>query len=80
MESMWVLISTDQLISYIPLMSISFPSNMLLLFNILTFFNGEVYLFLLAYDYSVGLFFDFPGETFPYNDRFALLGKLVLTL
>ena len=75
-----MLICINQLISYIPLMSISFPSNMLLLFNILTFFNGEVYLFLLAYDYSVGLFFDFPGETFPYNDRFALLGKLVLTL
>ena len=74
MEPMWVLISINQLISYMPLMSISFPSNLLLLFNILTFFNGDIYLLLLAYDHSVGLFFDFPGEPFPYNERFGLLG------
>ena len=41
-------------------MSVSFPSNMLLLFNLLTFFNGDIYLLLLAYHYSVGLFFCFP--------------------
>lgn len=74
MESMWVLICINQLISYMPLMSITFPSNMLLLFNILTFFNGDIYVLLLAYEYSVGLFFNFPGESVPYNDRFALLG------
>ena len=61
MEAMWVLICLNQLISYFPLMSISFPSNMLLLFKILSFLNGDMYILVLAYDYSVGLFFDFPG-------------------
>ena len=60
MESMWVLICINQLISYFPLMSVSFPPNMLLLFKVLSFFNGEVYVLVLAYDYSFGLFFDFP--------------------
>ena len=60
MESMWALICVNQLISLMPLMSVSFPSNMLLLFNLLTFFNGDIYLLLLAYHYSVGLFFCFP--------------------
>ena len=75
MESMWVLICVNQLISFMPLMAITFPSNMLLLFNLLTFFNGELYILLMIYDYSVGLLFDFPGEPFPYTHRFNLLGK-----
>ena len=41
---------------------------MLLLFNILSFFNGDVFILLLAYDYTVGLFFDFPSEAIPYNE------------
>ena len=50
-----------------PFMAISFPSNMLLLFNLLTFFNGDIYVLLRAYQYSVGLFFDFPGPPTSYS-------------
>ena len=60
MESMWVLVCINQLISYFPLMPITFPAKMQLPFNMLSLFNGDVYILVLAYHYSVGLFFDFP--------------------
>ena len=75
MESMWVLISLNQLVSYMPLMSVSFPPNLLLLFKMLSFFNGDVPILLLAYDKSVGLLFKFPQESFPFNERFEQLGE-----
>ena len=44
LESMWVLVNANQLISFMPLMSVSFPPNTLILFKLLAFFNGDIYL------------------------------------
>lgn len=42
MESLWALINVNQMIALMPLLSIAFPPNALLLFRILALFNGDI--------------------------------------
>lgn len=70
MESLWALINTNQMIAFMPLMHIHFPSVTLLLFKILAFLNGDILLLQMGYDLSVGRVLSFPQESQPYNERF----------
>ena len=74
MEALWALVNVNQMIALMPLMSISFPLNTLLLFKILAFLNGDVLILQQAYALSVGRLLRFPPESSPYNERFSLLG------
>ena len=42
MESLWALINVNQLIAFMPLMSITFPPSAIVLFKILAFVNGDI--------------------------------------
>ena len=60
MESLWSLINVNQMIAFMPLMNIHFPTNALLLFQKLAFLNGDVKVLQEAYDLTAGQVFSFP--------------------
>ena len=70
MESLWTLVNTFQLIALMPLMAISFPSNLLLFLDVLGFINGDILILEHAYDQTVGALLEFPSESTPFNSRF----------
>ena len=75
MEALWSLVSVNQLIALMPLMDIKFPANAFLLFQVLSFVNGDVYLLNELYDRTFGSVLKFKGTSAPYNQQFELLGK-----
>lgn len=58
------------MIALMPLMNIPFPANTILLFKLLAFLNGDIFIFEKAYDYTVGAMLPFPEEPHPYNPQF----------
>lgn len=48
------------MIAFMPLMSIHFPRNALLLFKLLAFLNGDILILQRAYDASLGKALSFP--------------------
>ena len=50
---MWNLINTNQLIYFVPLMSIPIPPMSLILFNVLAFANGDLLPFVYLYEHTV---------------------------
>lgn len=73
MEPLWIFINTNQLIYFIPLMSVDFPANALVLFKVLSFANGDLLLLVLLYDHTIGHFIP-DSMTSAYSPNFALLG------
>ena len=65
---MWVLVNVNQLIAFMPLMSIHFPANTLLLFEFLAFLNGDILLLERAFEFSLGR--SYSEVSSPYNERF----------
>lgn len=70
MESLWTLINVYQLIALMPLMTIHFPANVLLFFQVCSYINGDIVIFQMAYDMTMGAWLQFPEESAPYNPRF----------
>ena len=62
------------MIAFMPLMSIHFPANSLLLFSILSILNGDILILQQAYDHTLGRVLLFQSDPLPYNERFQLLG------
>ena len=60
MESLWVLVNVNQMIAFMPLMTIQFPANTLPLFEVLAFLNGDIVLLQLAYEKTMGSVLSFP--------------------
>ena len=54
MEALWALISVNQLISLMPLLNINFPGNAFLLFQVLVFVNGDIYILNELYYHTIG--------------------------
>lgn len=42
LESMWGLINLLQMVAYVPLMHLHFPKNVIHMFKIFLFFNGNI--------------------------------------
>ena len=74
MEALWALVNVSQLISLMPLLQLRFPSNTRLLFQILAFLNGDIYLLQFAYAQTVGQLIKYEDPQ-PFNDRFKMLGE-----
>ncbi len=72
------MVNVNQLIALMPLMSIPFPANTMLLFHILAFLNGDVFILQQAYDHSAGRLLVYPKENPAFNNRFKFLGILPL--
>lgn len=53
-----------------PLMTIHFPANVLLFFQVCSYINGDIVIFQMAYDMTMGAWLQFPEESAPYNPRF----------
>ncbi len=70
MQALWTLVNISQLISLMPLLSIRFPANVMVFFQVLAFINGDIYILTEAYHHSVGRLLAFQHESAPYNHRF----------
>ncbi len=53
----------------IPLMSVKFPANAVILFKILNFANGDLMLFELIYENTIGRYLS-PSTTPPFSPNF----------
>ena len=54
---MWGLINISQLVFYIPLMGVKLPRNTHALFQFLAFFNGDLYILQMLFNYTLEPFF-----------------------
>ena len=69
MESLWSLINLNQLVFLFPLLSLDLPSNSLLLFQALSFAQGDMIILVYLYSLSVGRLIP-SSLSSPYNSRF----------
>lgn len=68
-----MLINTNQLIFMIPLISVNFPLNSIVLFKVLSFANGDLLLFVIIYNSTVGKYIS-SSDSGPYHKNFEVLG------
>ena len=70
---MWSLLNTDQLITFIPLMPLSFSPNTLAFFRILSFAHGDLLVFELFYSFTLARILS-PSNTPSFAPNFSSVG------
>lgn len=73
MEPLWIFLNTNQLLFFIPLMSVDLPANAVVLFKVLSFAHGDLILLVLLYDHTIGKFIPESSKP-PFAPNFELLG------
>ena len=74
----WAILNLDQLIFFAPLMNLSLPRIIFVLFRVLSFAVGDIFLVQIFYHYTIGSFLTKPSLN-PFSSNFLRSGNYLLT-